>query len=83
MDQTPNQLKRPKLPQWLPRYLKAPDLRRLLTAALTNIHSARGPRNWPLLALLYDSGPRHRGWLTGYPRRGLSFVNNRTQAATK
>ncbi len=24
-----------------------------------------------------------RGWWIGYPKKGLSFVNNRTQVATK
>ncbi|WP_161884010.1 hypothetical protein [Deinococcus alpinitundrae] len=33
--------------------------------------------------VLRQEGARARGWLTGYPRRGLSFVSNRTQAATK
>ena len=54
----PGELKRPRLPQRLPRYLETVEVGCLLTAAYDDVNPARGLRNWALLAFLYGSGLR-------------------------
>lgn len=54
----PGEIKRPKLPRRLPKYLDTPDIAKLLNAAYQDAHSTRGLRNWALLAFLYGSGAR-------------------------
>ena len=54
----PGELKRPKLPGRLPKYLETPDIARLLDAAHRDKNSSRGLRNWALLAFLYGTGAR-------------------------
>lgn len=54
----PANLKRPKLPRRLPKYLEVSDISRLLKAAYEDVNPERGLRNWALLAFLYGSGLR-------------------------
>ena len=54
----PSQLKRPRLPKRLPRYLETEEVKSLLIAAYDDVNPARGLRNWALLAFLYGSGLR-------------------------
>lgn len=54
----PGEIKRPKLPVRLPKYLETPDVAKSLATA----HSAQSPdkalRNWGSLAFLYGTGAR-------------------------
>lgn len=52
------EIKRPKLPQRLPKYLESPDIARLLQAAYDNPRPNIGLRNWAFLAFLYGTGAR-------------------------
>ena len=54
----PAELKRPKLPARLPKYLETPDIAKLLNAAHNDKNPDRGLRNWALLAFLYGTGAR-------------------------
>ncbi|WP_135230123.1 tyrosine-type recombinase/integrase [Deinococcus fonticola] len=54
----PGELKRPKLPGRLPKYLETPDIAKLLDAAHRDSNPNRGLRNWALLAFLYGTGAR-------------------------
>lgn len=54
----PGEIKRPKLPGRLPKYLETPDIARLLNAAHTDKNPARALRNWAFLAFLYGTGAR-------------------------
>ena len=54
----PGELKRPKLPGRLPKYLETPDIAKLLDAAHRDPNPSRGLRNWALLAFLYGTGAR-------------------------
>lgn len=54
----PGELKRPKLPGRLPKYLETPDIAKLLNAAHNDKNPDRGLRNWALLAFLYGTGAR-------------------------
>lgn len=52
------ELKRPKLPSRLPKYLETPQIAKLLDAAHRDPNPARGLRNWAFLAFLYGTGAR-------------------------
>ncbi|MFC6619703.1 tyrosine-type recombinase/integrase [Deinococcus radiophilus] len=52
------EIKRPKLPQRLPKYLESPDIAKLLQAAHDNPRPSVGLRNWAFLAFLYGTGAR-------------------------
>lgn len=54
----PGELKRPKLPGRLPKYLETPDVAKLLQAAYTDKSTSRALRNWAFLAFLYGTGAR-------------------------
>ena len=51
-------MKRPKLPKRLPSAVSLPDVAKLLDTVYRDESSARGLRNWALLAFLYGSGLR-------------------------
>jgi len=52
------ELKRPKLPQRLPKHLTIPEISRLLEKAFDEKRATVGLRNWALLAFLYGTGLR-------------------------
>jgi integrase/recombinase XerD len=52
------EIKRPKLPGRLPKYLETSDIARLLDAAHRDKNPARALRNWAFLAFLYGTGAR-------------------------
>ncbi len=52
------ELKRPKLPQRLPKHLTIPEVSRLLEAAFQEKRPSVGLKNWALLAFLYGTGTR-------------------------
>ena len=52
------ELKRPKLPQRLPKHLTIPEISRLLEKAFDEKRATIGLRNWALLAFLYGTGVR-------------------------
>lgn len=54
----PGELKRPKLPGRLPKYLETPEIAKLLNAAHQDRNPNRGARNWAVLAFLYGTGAR-------------------------
>lgn len=54
----PGEIKRPKLPGRLPKYLETPDIARLLNAAHTDRNLDKALRNWAFIAFLYGTGAR-------------------------
>lgn len=54
----PGELKRPKLPSRLPKYLETPQIAKLLDAAHKDKNPDKGLRNWAFLAFLYGTGAR-------------------------
>ncbi|WP_295814329.1 tyrosine-type recombinase/integrase [uncultured Deinococcus sp.] len=54
----PGELKRPKLPGRLPKYLETQDIAKLLNAAHQDKDPGRAARNWAVLAFLYGTGAR-------------------------
>lgn len=70
----PGELKRPKLPGRLPKYLETPDISRLLDAAHTDKNPNRALRNWAFLAFLYGTGARV-GEVVGLTFDRISYVD--------
>ena len=54
----PGEIKRPKLPGRLPKYLETPDVAKLLQAAHSDQNPDKALRNWAFLAFLYGTGAR-------------------------
>jgi len=58
MQRGPAELKTPKLPTRLPKYLTTDEVTQLLTAAKKQEHEGKALRDWAVLAFLYGSGCR-------------------------
>ena len=58
LQQGPHELKRPKLPARLPKYLTTPDVARLLDVAYQQRNPRKASRDWAILAFLYGTGTR-------------------------
>lgn len=54
----PHELKRPKMPARLPKYLTTPDVARLLDVAYKQRNPRKAARDWAILAFLYGTGTR-------------------------
>ncbi|OLV15935.1 tyrosine-type recombinase/integrase [Deinococcus marmoris] len=54
----PGEIKRPKLPGRLPKYLETPDIAKLLNAAHSDKNADKALRNWAFIAFLYGTGAR-------------------------